>query len=95
MRHPPPINYKNLLQPNVQALIQSGKLLIDVHGMAAFLGISSDKVNQLRYTDRIPAPVRLPMTKIRRWSVFELLDWVEKGCPRRVAWIQTHGWSGF
>ena len=94
MQQPPPVTYKNLLRPSVQVLIQSGKLLIDVHRIAAFLGTSASKVCQLCYTDRIPLPVRLPMTKVLRWSVFELLDWVENGCPGRRAWIATHGLSG-
>jgi hypothetical protein len=89
-----PIAYKNTLQPDVQVLLDAGKLLIDVPTMARFLSLTTTKVNQLCYTNRIPLPIRLPMTKVLRWSVFELLAWVEAGCPGRDAWMEARGWSG-
>ena len=51
-------------------------------------------VYQLCYTNRIPLPIRLPMTDVLRWGIFELLEWVEAGCPGRAAGISARALSG-
>ena len=92
---PRPIEYTVILKPSVEALVRSGKLLIDAKDMGNFLGVPATKVRQLAYTDRIPLPMRLGLGKVVRWSVLELLDWVGAGCPRRGQWIEMHGSSGW
>ena len=71
------------------------RLLLDTKHTAAFLGVPTNKVYQLTYNDRIPLPVKLGLGRCPRWSVFELREWVEAGCPRRTAWIEKRGWSGW
>jgi predicted DNA-binding transcriptional regulator AlpA len=91
----PQHEYKHILKPSVEYLEQCGKLLLDSHDMAAFLGVPLGKVQQLIYSDRIPLPVRLGLGKSYRWSILELLEWVVAGCPKRTQWIKERGWSGW
>ena len=79
-----PIEYVNIIRPSVDCLEQGKSLMVDVRGLAAFLGIPPTKLPQLLCTDRLPLPRRLGLGKCRRWSVLELLEWVEAGCPRRT-----------
>jgi len=88
------IEYTVILKPSVDSLMASGSLMIDSTGMADFLGLSVQKINQLACTDRIPIPCRLGFGNCPRWSVLELLEWVEAGCPRRGKWIEMRGSSG-
>jgi predicted DNA-binding transcriptional regulator AlpA len=89
------IEYRNVLKPSVEYLEQCGSLMIDTRGMAEFLGVPAKVVAQLVYTDRIPLPCRLGIGKCYRWSILELLEWVEAGCPRRTQWIEMRGSSGW
>ena len=43
----------------------------------------------------LPLPVRLGLGKSYRWSILELAEWVEAGCPRRRKWIEMRGHSGW
>jgi hypothetical protein len=90
-----PIEYKNILKPSIEYLEHCGTLMLDTLGMAKFLGVPAKKMAQLVYTDRIPLPCRLGFGKCRRWSVLEMLEWVEAGCPRRGKWIEIRGSSGW
>jgi hypothetical protein len=89
------IEYRNVLKPSAEYLERCGLLMIDTRGMADFLGVAAKVVAQLVYTDRIPLPCRLGIGKCYRWSVLELLEWVEAGCPRRTQWIEMRGSSGW
>ena len=90
-----PIEYTNIMRPSVEYLEGCESLMVDVRGLAAFLGIPPKKMPQLLCTDRLPLPCRLGLGRCRRWSILELLEWVEVGCPRRAKWIEirgSHGW---
>lgn len=89
------IEYRVVLRPSVDKLIVPERVMIGVAQMAAFLGVSRMNVYKLIGTDRIPSPIRLGLGNCVRWSVFELLEWVEAGCPRRADWIEQRGWSGW
>jgi hypothetical protein len=89
------IEYRNVLKPSIEYLQRCGTLMIDTKGMGEFLGVPSKVVSQLVYTDRIPLPCRLGIGKCYRWSILELLEWVEAGCPRRTQWIEMRGSSGW
>jgi predicted DNA-binding transcriptional regulator AlpA len=89
------IEYRVIIKPSVERLLAHGKLMVNAEHMADFLGVTRMKVHELTGTDRIPLPIHLGLGKCARWSVFELLEWVESGCPRRVAWIEQRGWSGW
>jgi predicted DNA-binding transcriptional regulator AlpA len=88
------INYVHILKPSVEYLERQSVLLLDSDQMAAFLGVERKTVHQLAYSDRIPVHVSLGLGKCFRWSVIELLEWVEAGCPRRTKWIEARGQSG-
>jgi hypothetical protein len=79
-----PIEYTNIIKPSVDYLERCGTLLLDSHGMAAFLGMPVKKVAELRCSGRLPLPCRLG--KCLRWSVLELLRWIQDGCPRLDNW---------
>lgn len=68
--------------------------MIDSKDMAKFLGVSQIVMDQLISTDRVPGQCRLGLGTCLRWSVLELLEWVEAGCPRRRKWIEMRGRSG-
>jgi len=89
------VEYSVILTPSVASLDRSGKLLIGAADMAAFLGVSKARVHYLVGTGRIPPPIRLGYGRCSRWSVMELLEWVEAGCPRRDDWIEQRGWTGW
>lgn len=88
------IEYTNIIRPSVHSLEQCGSFMVDVRELAAFLGIPPKKMHQILYTDRIPLPCRIGLGKCSRWSVLELLEWVEAGCPRRTQLIEMRGSSG-
>lgn len=72
--------HRHILKPSVAYLETCGCLLLDIEGMAKFLGIPAKAVQQMAWTTRSPLPFRLGGTL--RWSVIRLLEWVEAGCPR-------------
>jgi predicted DNA-binding transcriptional regulator AlpA len=88
------IEYRHILKPCVEYLERCGRLMIDSSEMAKFLGVSQKAMMQLTSTDRVPGPCRLGLGSCFRWSVLELLEWVEAGCPRRRDWIKLRGRSG-
>lgn len=88
------IEYRHVLNPSIEFLEQCGCLMVDSDDMAVFLGVSKRVMTQLASTDRVPCPCRLGFGKCFRWSVLELLEWVEAGCPRRRKWIELRGRSG-
>jgi hypothetical protein len=73
-------DYVHILKPSIAYLENCGRLLIDIQGMAEFLGIPAKAVQQMTWTRRIPVPMRVGGTV--RWSVISLARWVEAGCPR-------------
>lgn len=82
------IEYKNVLSPSVDYLQNAGTLFLDAAHMAEFLGLPKKVLIHLVYTDRIPLPVRLGFGDCIRWSILELAEWVEAGCPRCKRWIE-------
>ena len=86
---------KQILKPSVEYLERCGKLMLDSHEMASFLRVPADKIQQLISNGRIPLPMRLGLGKCYRWSILEVLEWVEAGCPKRGDWIEQRGWSGW
>ena len=89
------IEYKHILKPSIEYLERCGSLMLDTAGMAEFLSVPTKTLARLVYTDRIPLPCRLGLGKCQRWSVLELLEWVETGCPRRGKWVEMRGLSGW
>lgn len=88
------VEYRHVLKPSVEYLERCGRLILDSGQMAEFLGVSQKVMTQLSSTDRVPGPCRLGLGTCFRWSVLELLEWVEAGCPRRHDWIKQRGRSG-
>ena len=82
------IEYKVVLSPSVDYLRNAGTLFLDVPQMAEFLGLPAKIVYRLSGTDRLPMPRCFRLGKCLRWSVLELADWVEAGCPRRRRWME-------
>jgi predicted DNA-binding transcriptional regulator AlpA len=83
--------YQHILRPSVDYLEDCGYLLLDIEAMATFLQIPRSALQYLVHTERIPQPVQLGFGKSLRWSVLDLLDWVQAGCPRATAWIEMRG----
>lgn len=82
------IDYKIIVSPSVDRLRDAGTLFLRVPQMAEFLGLNKKTVTHLVYTDRIPQPVQMGLGQSLRWSVLELAEWVEAGCPRRDQWYE-------
>ncbi len=89
------VEYKHVLKPSVEYLERCGRLMLDTAGMAEFLDVPAKVMAQLGHTDRIPQPFRLGLGRCQRWSVLELLEWVEAGCPRRMKWVEIRGSCGW
>lgn len=92
------IEYRNVLKPSVDYLGSCGKLLLGSDEMAEFLGVPRKVVMHLATTDRIPMALQLGFDKHSHWSVLELLEWVEAGCPRRGPWVEMlrqRGWHRY
>ncbi|OAI48429.1 hypothetical protein AYO44_06860 [Planctomycetaceae bacterium SCGC AG-212-F19] len=89
----PQHEYKNILKPSVEYLEHCGRLMLNIRDMAAFLTLPVGKVQQSINSGRIPLPVRFG--NCRRWSVLELLEWVEAGCPILTEWVKQRGGSGW
>ena len=64
-----------------------GPVLLDVPGLARFLGIGRSKVYQLDSLGQIPAPIQLGAS--RRWLLVEVEAWLAHGAPGRDAWRRT------
>lgn len=88
------VEHRRVLKPSVEFLGKCNRLMLDSHGMAEFLGVPHQAMVQLASTDRVPGPCRLGLGRCLRWSVLELLEWIEAGCPRRRKWIEVRGCSG-
>jgi hypothetical protein len=71
------IEYRHVMKPSVSYLEKCGRLVLTSREMGAFLGVPHAVLQQLVYTDRVPLPMRLGLAKCYRWSVLELLEWVE------------------
>jgi predicted DNA-binding transcriptional regulator AlpA len=69
--------------------------LLDVSPRTIYSLVADAKVHQYIATGRIPLPIKLGLGGCPRWSVLELLEWVQAGCPRRTQWINQRGWSGW
>jgi hypothetical protein len=78
-----PIEYKIILKPSMEYLERCGRLMLNTRGMAEFLGVAAKRMPEVICTGRIPIRCRLGIGRCYRWSVVELLKWVEAGCPRR------------
>ena len=89
------IEYVNVLRPSIDYLESCGKLLLDSRDMAEFLGIPWKAMQQLAYTDRVLGPLQLGFGKCYRWSILEVLDWVQTGCPRRTEWNKMRSAPGW
>jgi predicted DNA-binding transcriptional regulator AlpA len=59
-------------------------LLIDAAGAAAMLAISKRHLEDLNREGSVPRPMKL--SRSCRWSVTELRQWVQAGCPSRAEW---------
>ena len=89
------IRHKWILRPSIDYLYSFDRLMIDANEMAQFLNVPVGILKQMVGSDRIPLPFKLGLGKCSRWSVFELLEWVEAGCPKRGKWIEMRGRSGW
>ena len=87
--------YKTILRPSIQYVEKCVTLMLNTGGVAEFLRVPRKKISYLVDTGRIPLPCRLGLGNCLRWSVLELLEWVEAGCPGRDKWIEMRGSSGW
>ena len=58
--------------------------LLTLDDLAERLRLSPSFVRKLDRTGSLPAPVRIGRT--RRWSLREIIDWIEARCPIRNEW---------
>lgn len=60
------------------------KLLLKAEAAAKILDVSLAHFHGLNNSGKIPSPIRLG--KSVRWSIQELIYWVNEGCPERIRW---------
>ena len=90
-----PLNFKHEIRPNIAFLRECRKLLLDTNDLAKFLQLPKPIVQRFISSNRIPLPLHLGLGKLARWSLFELLEWTEAGCPNRTEWIKLRGTTGW
>jgi len=67
-----------------QAFEDSTKILISAKETAKRLSISLGFFYSLHNAGKVPLPRKLGRRTL--WSVQELKDWIDAGCPTRVKW---------
>ena len=59
-------------------------LLLGAKEAARLLDMSEEKFRRLDQQGRVPSPIRL--SRFKKWSRFELIEWVKARCPNRKDW---------
>lgn len=72
---------------DADALLQP--LAVNGPAAARLLGLSARTWRRLDAAGQVPQALRVGGS--RRWSVAELRDWIEAGCPARARWVQLRG----
>jgi predicted DNA-binding transcriptional regulator AlpA len=62
---------------------------LDVHGVAALLGVSHGLVEQMNARGELPRPIRLHRRRV--WVRAEIEAWLLAGAPNRERWEATRG----
>jgi predicted DNA-binding transcriptional regulator AlpA len=62
--------------------------LLDIAGVAAFLGVGKSTARAMNDSGRLPLPV-VHESKVIRFSRTELMAWTLAQCPSRVSWQQV------
>jgi predicted DNA-binding transcriptional regulator AlpA len=73
-------------------LPEDAGLLIDTKVVARLLSISPRMVFSLDQEEAMPAPVRVG--RLVRWSLTEIIEWVDSGCPPRHKWRYSGSVAG-
>jgi excisionase family DNA binding protein len=58
---------------------RSNVMLIAADELAQLMGVSERTLWRLLSAGKVPKPVRIGRNT--RWRLFEIKDWIEKGCP--------------
>ena len=68
-------------------LVRAEPVLVGVEDAASMLGISVTAFKALDRTGQIgPMPIRIGTLQRRLYSVCEMRQWAEAGCPTRERW---------
>lgn len=68
-------------------LVKVEPVLVGIESFASMLGISVTAFKTLDRAGQIgPMPVKLGTLQRRLWSISEIRQWVEAGCPIRHIW---------
>ena len=76
----------------VPADLAAIKLLLTARETAQALGVSLRTLRSWDSSGRIPQPRRI--SRSTKWSVSELRDWTNAGCPRREEWEAVQSANG-
>lgn len=60
-------------------------LLVDVYGLGRILACIKRHIWRQVSAGKIPQPITIG-TKLKRWSVAEIREWIEAGSPDRIRW---------
>ena len=66
------------------ALETTQALAVDAKTLAGLLGVSKRHVRRMNSAGSLPRPIKLGRSV--RWSVAEVNQWIEAGCPDRENW---------
>ena len=61
--------------------------LIGVKGLAVLLNVSETSIRRLDRTGKIPLALKIGRSK--KWSISEVREWLEEGCPTRQIWLNV------
>ena len=61
--------------------------LIGIKGLAVLLNVSETSIRRLDRTGKIPLVLKIGRSK--KWSISEVREWLEEGCPTRQIWLNV------
>ena len=86
--HPGPAE-TNESRPQQRGVFETVDQAVNAAQAAKILGISRTLLYQMNSSGRLgPMPIKLS-SRCTRWSVNELVQWVDAGCPARRQWLSS------
>ncbi|MBP7937522.1 MAG: hypothetical protein KA354_23015 [Phycisphaerae bacterium] len=78
-----------LNRPAIDWGIPPGQYLLDMREVARLLNLSQRTVWLLANCGAMPRPVQI--RRLKRWSIREIVAWVDTGCPPDETWQRIRG----
>ena len=74
---------------STETVDRPSSIAVDTETLAAMLAVSIRHIQRMDASGRLPRAVKIGRSK--RWSVKEINEWLEAGCPNRKTWSTIMG----